>query len=110
MTTYPKVIRDDKVAVIYSPGYGAGWYSWNLDHPGLLFDPEVVRWIEFGKKESEVADLEFYLDAIYPNGYFSMDKLVIEWLPVGTEFIINEYDGSESISIREEFKSFWIVA
>ena len=24
-----KVIRDGKVAVLYSPGYGAGWsYSW----------------------------------------------------------------------------------
>jgi hypothetical protein len=26
-----KVIRDGKVAVLYSPGYGAGWYSWNRD-------------------------------------------------------------------------------
>ena len=28
-----KVIRDGKVAVLYSPGYGAGWYSWNWNHP-----------------------------------------------------------------------------
>ena len=23
-----KVIRDGKVAVLYSPGYGAGWSTW----------------------------------------------------------------------------------
>lgn len=30
-----KVIRDGMVAVIYSPGYGAGWSSWNRDYPLL---------------------------------------------------------------------------
>ena len=25
-----KVIRDGKVAVLYSPGYGAGWYTWSV--------------------------------------------------------------------------------
>ena len=24
-----KVIRNGQVAVLYSPGFGAGWYSWN---------------------------------------------------------------------------------
>lgn len=25
-----KVIEDGKVAVLISPNYGAGWYSWNI--------------------------------------------------------------------------------
>ena len=43
-----KVIRDGKVAVLYSPGYGAGWYSWH-DIEDLLYDPAVVEMVEKGK-------------------------------------------------------------
>ena len=27
-----KVNENDEVAVLVSPGYGAGWYSWNKDY------------------------------------------------------------------------------
>jgi hypothetical protein len=96
-----KVIRDGRVAVIYSPGFGAGWYSWNNDYPGILFDPRVVAWIENNKQTNEVTDLESYLEETYPQGYFSLDNLRISWIPVGTMFRINEYDGSESIVYAE---------
>ena len=39
-----KVIRDGKVAVLYSPGYGAGWFSWHGIEE-LLYDPVVVGMI-----------------------------------------------------------------
>jgi len=40
-----KVIVDGKVAVLYSPGYGAGWFSWhNVEE--LIYDPEVVKLVE----------------------------------------------------------------
>ena len=26
---------DGNVAVLYSPGFGAGWYTWNTDYEGL---------------------------------------------------------------------------
>lgn len=41
-----KVIRDGKVAVVYSPGFGDGWYTWNMDCPELLFDPIIVQCVE----------------------------------------------------------------
>jgi hypothetical protein len=41
-----KVIRDGQVAVLYSPGFGAGWYSWNREMPELLFEPNLVAMIE----------------------------------------------------------------
>ena len=44
-----KVIENGQVAVIYSPGFGAGWYTWNQsrfpelnDGTALLFDPILV--------------------------------------------------------------------
>lgn len=103
-----KVIHDGKVAVIYSPGYGAGWYSWNTDYPDIIFDPQVVFWIENGKNDSDITDLESYLERTYPEGYFSLYQLVIKWIPVGTKFRIHEYDGSESIVYFED--DIWITA
>ena len=34
-----KLSQDGKVAVLYSPGFGAGWYTWNMTVPQILFDP-----------------------------------------------------------------------
>jgi hypothetical protein len=31
-----------------------------------------------------------------------MRDLEIEWLPEGTEFVINEYDGSETLEIKSD--------
>ena len=40
-----RVIRDGRVAVIFSPGYGSGWYT-SHDIEALIFDPSIVAWIE----------------------------------------------------------------
>ncbi len=45
-----KVIRNGMVAVLVSPGYGAGWYSWN-DHKELLFHPKIVEMVEKRRTE-----------------------------------------------------------
>jgi hypothetical protein len=31
-----------------------------------------------------------------------MMDLEIQWIPVGTEFRINEYDGAESVELKDE--------
>jgi len=38
-----KHIENNQVAVLYSPGYGVGWYSWNKDYPACLFHPIIVK-------------------------------------------------------------------
>jgi hypothetical protein len=89
-----KIIRDGKVAVLYSPGFGAGWYSWNSQYPECLFDPEIVVAVENGDL-NKVSDLAIEKwENFYTGG---SDDLKIEWLPEGTAFRIDEYDGSESI-------------
>ena len=101
-----KVIRNAKIAVLVSPGFGAGWYSWNKSHPECLFDPEVVAWVE-NDKVGKVPDLgtKYGWDHFYDGG---AEDLMIEWVPVGKKFRIDEYDGSESITLESEEK--WIVA
>ena len=99
-----RVVRDNKVAVLYSPGHGAGWYSWH-NIPELLFDSSVVQWLE----ARELDKIKNYITLKYPGKYFgSLDTLAIRWIPVGTEFIIDEYDGSETIRYKESIP--WLTA
>lgn len=96
-----KVIKDGQVAVLYSPGYGAGWYTWNTDHPELMFHPQLVEWAEKGLPEyidlEEWCEQELGTDYVFTGGW----PCTIVWLPEGTIFRINEYDGSESIEILD---------
>jgi hypothetical protein len=91
-----KVIRNGKVAVLISHGFGAGWYSWNTKHEQLLFHPKLVEMVEQNKNEdidNEWVKENLGID-IYAGG---SDGLSIHWLPVGTAFQVEEYDGSESL-------------
>jgi hypothetical protein len=100
-----KVIKDGKVAVIYSPDYGAGWYTWNQEYPEMLFDPTVVMFVEDG----DLDKVEAYATLKWPEAYIGgLRDLKVEWIPEGTAFKINEYDGNESIEIRDGNQ--WIVA
>ena len=100
-----KVIKDGKVAVLYSPGFGSGWYTWNQEFPELIFSPAIVKLVE----QEKFDELETYMELKYPEVFKGgMMDLEIEWIPVGTEFRIHEYDGSESIEIKDELN--WLTA
>ncbi len=103
-----RVVRDGKVAVLYSPGFGAGWSTWGEDElrDRLLFDPEVVAWVEGGKVGS-LPDLEakYGVDHFYDGG---ASDLMIRWVPIGSRFRVHEYDGSESVVLFEE--EDWVLA
>jgi hypothetical protein len=102
-----KVIRNGQVAVIYSGDFGAGWYSWNPEYPEILFDPNIVHFIE----NKEWDKLFSYVTLRYPEIHPSkscISDLRIQWLPEGTEFRITEYDGSEDIEVRKDVE--WITA
>lgn len=91
-----KLIRDGNVAVLYSPGYGAGWYTWNPKFPEIVFDPVLVELVERG----DFKLVEWVARGKYPGIYTGgVEDLVIEWLPEGTIFEIKEYDGSESLHV-----------
>jgi hypothetical protein len=99
-----RIIRDGLVAVIVSPGHGAGWYSWHQIEE-LLFDPSIVTWIESNERDK----IEHYLTLKYPNEYFGdLEDLRIKWIEQGTEFQIDEYDGAESIKYKD--KQEWLIA
>ena len=100
-----KLVRDGMVAVLYSPDYGSGWYTWNRNHPELLFDPAIVQLVE----EEKFDELKTYVTLKYPNIYDGgMDDLKIAWIPEGAMFRINEYDGDESIELKDD--ADWFTA
>lgn len=101
-------LTNDKgeVAVLYSPGFGAGWSTSNSSHKECLFDAEVAQWVLDGKPEASRPDVESrYGDDFYDGG---MSDLEVCWMTPGTAFRINEYDGSESIEFVGECD--WSVA
>ena len=100
-----KVVRDGRVAVLYSPGYGAGWSTWNTNLPDMIFDPGLVDLVLEGNKEKILAYVALrWSDA----NILGVDDLEVEWIPKGVDFIINEYDGAETLVFKDRMK--WITA
>jgi len=100
-----KKIKDGLVAVLYSPDFGAGWYTWH-NIVELLFDPKVVDMV-LDKTSSET--IELYCRTVYGGHYFGgAEDLVVAWVPSGTEFVIDDYDGNESITFKD--KVTWVTA
>lgn len=101
-----KYIVNDKVAVLITPNYGAGWSTGNQEYPQILFDPKVVDMVLTDHDKFEMLD---YLKATYPRGYFGdLRSLKVCWVDVDRQFVIHEYDGFESIRYFEDFN--WITA
>lgn len=101
-----KYIVNDKVAVLITPNYGAGWSTRNKEYPQMLFDPKVVSMLITNYSNDEMLA---YLKTTYPNGYFSgLDDLEVSWVDVGTKFIVHDYDGYESVRSLSDFN--WITA
>ena len=89
-----KLSEDGKVAVLYSPDFGAGWYTWNLDYPEILFDPAMVKLVEKGQYDELATYVELKYPGIYTGG---LRQLEVAWIEEGKKFRVVEYDGSESI-------------
>jgi hypothetical protein len=101
LSNMEKVIRDGKVAVLYSEGFGAGWSTWNKRIEGLVFHPKIVDMVLQGRQNEIDRDwLVENLGEEYANVYCGgVDGLSIIWLPLGTMFRIDEYDGAECVVV-----------
>ena len=99
-----KVIRDGRVGVVISPGYGSGFSTWGAPEESI-FDPKLIQLIE----EEKFEEIREYMQSTYPDEYVGgVEDLVVAWVPEGMEFIIQEYDGAEHIMGKEDFE--WIKA
>lgn len=99
------------VGVLYSPGYGAGWSTWNSDE--YAYDKRIVeKFIEnpdmfheyksFTRKEDPIPELAKFMTELGYDGYYGgAEDLKLTFIPRGILFRITEYDGFEGI---ETFK------
>lgn len=117
-----RYIKDGKVAILVSPGYGAGWSTWERDE--LAYDKRVVEyWLKHKDDEEFMKEIDTWADENstkeaarkqfeewgYPGVYFGGFKQIeLVWLPKGTLFRIKEYDGSERIETNDSVN--WCVA
>ena len=100
-----------EVAVLYSPGYGAGWSTWALsddEREASMYDSRIVDMVLAGKASeitSEFIENLWEVEHFYAGG---AERLCVEWIGVGNQFRINEYDGFETIEINANVD--WDVA
>ena len=100
-----KLVRNGKVAVLYSPGFGAGWSTWNDYGDEVIFDPVLATLVLDGKMD----EAQTYVTIRWPDAYASgVEDLSVAWITQGKAFRIHEYDGSESIEVQEEMN--WVIA
>jgi hypothetical protein len=95
---YQKYEKDGKVAVLVSPGHGAGWSTWAdyEDMEALCMDADLVQCV----LDKDLQKLSRVTEEKYPNTYMGGARsLVIEWVDKGEAFEITEYDGSEKLVI-----------
>lgn len=93
-----RLIRDGKTAIIYSPGFGAGWSSWgDEDHAEfLLHDREMCEAIE--RKDFDAARTRCKAVMGEKVPYFGgLHDCKLGWVPTGSLFYIHECDGNEWI-------------
>lgn len=106
-----RYVRDGLVAVLISPGYGAGWSTGaNDEHREFaLYDPGLVE-LALAKATQEKVE-EYIKGKLEPQSYFYTDgweDIEVAWLKPGTWFRVHEYDGSESIEFKDE--THWEIA
>ena len=98
-----KLIKDGQVAVAVSYGFGGGWSTWNDVAP----DDSRFTTLFVEDRHAEAAELAEKLDLGCNLGAYQVE---IEWLDVGTEYMIEEYDGAESLVLKEDRGDMWTVA
>ena len=99
-----KVIKDGKVGVLISPGFGAGFYTWGAPEEAI-FNPTLIELVE-QQKVQEAID---FVEKTWTDGYSGgVQDLRVAWIDEGTKFIIEEYDGAESFLFKEDID--WVTA
>ena len=103
-----KTIKGVKhIAVLVSPNFGAGWSTWNREFASfLLFDSGIVeRVIRDDKDEVETYICEKTKGKAYIY-YGGLKDLEVCWIPEGTKFVIDEYDGRETLRTLDNIDYF----
>ncbi len=92
--------EEGQVAVLIGPGFGAGWSTWGGDQAeAMVFDSRLVDYVLLNGNEGLG---EYALSLGYVSYMGGAGDVEVIWVDAGTRFVIEEYDGSESIRTFED--------
>lgn len=97
--------KNNMVGVLISPDWGAGWSTWASDNfpINVALDKRVIeKWLELKDDPDGRKKFETWLSEITGNRHFytgGWSDLELVFVPKGSTFKIDEYDGNESISL-----------
>ncbi len=108
---YKLVNNKNEVAILYSPGNTSGWYTWNrYIGQKLIKDSRIIQYF-FSDKYKDYKYEQFFKEVMQFEQIPFPSKnrtFKIAFIPQDTKFVIEEYDGSESIHTIDEME--WINA
>lgn len=92
--------------VVFSPGYGAGWSTWNRDlNPAvteaMLFDPDLIRAV-LAQDWPAIREAITAIEDRFPDAYIYVPSLLIAEDTKGRPFRVTAYDGFEDIEYRDD--------
>lgn len=96
--------------ILYSPDFGAGWYTWNPGEMGkyMLTHEATIKAVESGKGLKEALEAltqecqQKFGDTPYLGGADSLEVMEVKG-----RVRIHEYDGSETVEEEGSFEG-WI--
>ena len=92
---------NNKIAVVHTNTYGAGFSTWYTEIPKLAFDKRLVELVYAEEyQRGDTTQVDAYLWSSYEIG--GGDKLTVTFVEKGRPFLIREYDGFESIIFLDE--------
>lgn len=96
-----KYIKDGKVGVLVSSGYGAGWSTWNDINWAL--DKRVVEKFISDDANMNEKDWDEFMKTIGMEGYcggcYDLELIMVD---KGSIIKISEFNGSEELQINTE--------
>lgn len=104
---FEKYEKDGKVAVLVSPGYGAGWSTSaaSSEDQAIAMDKRIVQYV----LDDALTELKEFMERYYPDVYLGgLEDLVVEWVTKGEAFEITEYDGYENLTVIGE-QQYWVA-
>ncbi len=104
-----KLINKDQVAVVHSNDWGMGWSTRTRgpEAQRMMFDPQLAQLVLDNSPHAIIKQhLVKYYD--YDADFEYLPELTVTWVSLGSEFVVLDYDGLESVMLKQDFD--WITA
>lgn len=94
-----------EIEILISPNYGSGWSTENDNYKiNIAVDKRIIDYYKEHGNKVNASDVKKFLESIGYKDVFCMGwgDIVIETIPNGERFRIDEYDGWESLVTYEK--------